>query len=104
MSQDQSFFQGLFDFSFSTFITQKLIKVIYGLGIVLMGLSAVIYIFGSFGAGFTTGITSLVLAPIGLLVAVIVLRIYLEIAIVLFRIADSTQQIAASKGPQGGHG
>jgi Domain of unknown function (DUF4282) len=103
VSQDQSFIQGLLDFSFTTFITQKLIKVMYGLGMVLLGLWALVFIFGGFATGFTAGITTLVLAPIALIAAVIVLRIYLEIAIVLFRIADHTSQIAsASKAGQGG--
>jgi hypothetical protein len=103
VSQDQGFIQGLLDFSFTTFVTQKLIKVIYGLGIVLLGLWALIFIVTAFGQGFTTGVTTAVFAPIGFLMAVIVLRIYLEIAIVLFRIADNTTQMAsASKAGQAG--
>lgn len=103
MNQNQGFIQGLLDFSFTTFITQKLIKVIYGLGIALLCLWALILIVGAFGQSFTIGVTTAVFAPIGLLVAVIVLRIYLEIAIVLFRIADNTTQMAsASKASQGG--
>lgn len=99
MSQDQSFIQGLLDFSFTTFITQKLIKVIYGLGIVLLGAWALIIIVNGFGQSFTVGVTTAVFTPIGLLVAVIVLRIYLEIAIVLFRIADNTTQLASAARP-----
>lgn len=103
MSQDQSFLQELFDFSFNTFVTQKLIKVIYGLGIVLLGGWGLWIIVAAFDAGFTVGVTTLVFTPIGFLAAVIVLRIYLEIAIVLFRIADNTTQMAStSKAGQGG--
>ncbi len=102
MSQTQSFLQGLFDFSFGTFITQKLIKVIYGLGMVLLGGYGLVIISAGFRAGFTYGITTLVFTPIGFIAAVIVLRIYLELAIVLFRIADNTSQMA--RGPEAGQG
>ena len=48
MQQTTGFFESLFDFSFTSLVTTKLIKVLYGLSIALLGLGSFFYIIVSF--------------------------------------------------------
>lgn len=86
-----SFFGSLFDFSFSNFITTKLIKFLFGAGIVLGGIFGVISVITSFSQGVGTGLLSLVLMPVGYLLGIIILRIWLELVIILFKIEENTR-------------
>lgn len=100
MEQESGFFESLFDFSFSRFITTKIIKLLYGVAIFFCGLGALFMLIGGFTQGFGAGILSLILSPLVFLLSVILCRVYLEILVVLFRIADYTREIAQSKkGP-----
>lgn len=88
------FFGRLFDFSFEESITLSIIKVIYVLFVVLAGLAAL----GMFIAFATQGgaalVIGLIAAPIAFLLYVILARVWLELIIVVFRIAENTAEIA----------
>jgi hypothetical protein len=86
----------LMDLSFSEFITTKIVKLLYILGIILVGLSSAVYIVGSFTRGFAAGIISLIIGPIMFTVGVIWTRVWLELIIVIFRIAGHTAKIAGA--------
>lgn len=98
MDQPKGFFGSLFDFTFTDFVTTKMIKLLYIILIIAIGIGTLVAIVGCFttcGGGW--GLLSLlILGPIGFLVGVICIRIYLEIVIVIFRIAESTTEIARS--------
>lgn len=86
----------IFDFSFSQFITAKLIRVLYGL---LMAIAAILSLVIGIGimnevGGFMGLLAGLIIIPIAFLVLVIINRISLEMTIVLFRIAESTGDTA----------
>ena len=92
-TQSTGFFQALFDLSFREFITIRIIKFLYIVGIVCCGLAAV----GLLAAGLMqggVGILSIVIAPIAFILWVISLRVWLELVIVVFRIADNSEIIA----------
>lgn len=95
----KGFFASLFDFSFSSFVTTKIIKLLFILAIVGAGIGSLFVLFSGFSSGFLGALVSLVLAPIYFAVAVILARVWLEIVIVLFRIAENTQKLADSKTP-----
>lgn len=59
--EQKGFFGSLFDFSFTSLITSKLISVLYILAIICIGIYALFLI----GAGFTRGAAIGVLAIIG---------------------------------------
>jgi hypothetical protein len=95
---DKGFFPALFDFDFKSFITPKIVKVVYVIAVV----AAVVY--GLFilaasgrqgGAGFIVG---LVLGPVVALVGVILARIYLEVVLIFFAIQDNTARMAERLG------
>lgn len=97
MEPKNGFFASLFDFSFSRFITTKIIKVLYGIGVVVavLGAGAAILLpvfkgYSSEGGKFL----ALILFPLLALLGIIITRVWLEIIIVMFRIAEHTGEIA----------
>ena len=98
MDDHKGFFGALFDFTFTDFITTKIIKLLYILLLIAAGIGTLIAIVSTFGCcGTGWGLlTLLILAPLGFIVAVICIRVYMEIIIVLFRIAENTTIIAES--------
>jgi hypothetical protein len=95
----RGFFEALFDFSFSEFLTPKIIKVLYGIGLVLAAIGAVMFIIAGFHRGIGAGIVFLVLAPLVFLLYTLAARVYLEILIVIFRIAGWVEEIASRSKP-----
>jgi len=91
--ENKGFFGGLFDLSFSEFITTRIIKVLFVLAIVLSGCGALGILFSGLARGVGTGVLSLVLAPVAFILYVLGARIWLEIIIVLFRIAENTGKL-----------
>lgn len=97
-AQAKGFFSGLFDFSFETFVALKVIKVLYALFLVLL----VFGILGGLGAGVMSMVQGEVLAGIGMLVALpfaallylVLGRVYFELIIVGFKIAEDADEIA----------
>ena len=87
--EDKSFFASHFDLSMTEMITPKIIRVIFIIGLLGLLVSAV---FGVVTAIMSGGVVAIVLALIavvvGFFVAAILLRIYLELVVVFFRIYD----------------
>lgn len=89
------FFKALFDFSFTEFITSKIIKLLYVLTIFFAGFTALIVIIIGFSIHTGTGIFSLLIgAPLIFFISVIYGRVLLEIIIVVFRIAEHLAEMA----------
>jgi hypothetical protein len=85
-----SFLHVLFDFSFNHFFTPKIIKLLYGLSIFSAGLIAILFIIFGFSASTGFGIFALLIgAPLIFLLTVVCSRIYLELMIAIFRIAET---------------
>ncbi len=91
----RGFFESLFDFSFTSLVTTKLIKVLYGLSIAVLALGSLFFVLIAFSASPTAGAFMLIFgAPLFFLLGVCYTRVMLEIMIVLFRIAEHTAEIA----------
>ena len=111
VSSASGFFSSLFDFSFRTFVTPRIIRILYVLSLVLIGIWALVFlvaIFASFDDPFTPigmSVIMLLLWPLGVLFAVIYARVLLEFVMVVFRIGESTEATArhlAGGGPAAG--
>lgn len=89
----------LFDLSFSEFVTTKVIKVLFVIGVVLAGLYALGFILAGFGSSAGLGIVMLVLSPIVFLLGVLWSRIMCELIMVIFRIAENTSTMARQAKP-----
>lgn len=96
---EKGFFASLFDLSFSDFITIRLIKVLYILAIAGSVLGGLILIISGFANGFGTGILFLLLSPLVVILYILMARIWLELVIVVFRIAENTSQLVKMKEP-----
>jgi Domain of unknown function (DUF4282) len=86
--EDKGFFGSLFDFSFESFITTKLVPVLYGLALVAVVLTAI--------GLFTRGGAGILLGLIVLAFGTIYARVMMETIIVFFRIAEHTRDMAAA--------
>ncbi len=92
---NRGLFESLFDISFKTLVTPRIIKVLYALSIVAAGFIAVVLVFEGFSESVGKGILSLFfVSPLVFLILVISSRIVYELAIVVFRISDQTSEIA----------
>lgn len=89
---EKSFFGSLFDLSFSSFVTTKIVKLLYGLWL----LAAALILLGSIGGGILAlvnvgvqGLVMLVAGPLATLLWLVLGRVYFELVIVMFRIAEN---------------
>lgn len=97
---ERGFLGSLFDFSFSSFITTRLIKIIYALFIGVSGFVALFFVIGAFASSTVLGLfTLLIAAPVLFFFYVILARVYLELVVAIFRIAENTSVLAGR-----GHG
>lgn len=98
--QDKGFLGTLFDFSFSEFITTKVIKFLLALALVVNAIFTIVFIIGAFRVGWLGGVIVLILSPLLYLVLMLFSRIYLELIIVIFRIAENLIAIREKLGAQ----
>ncbi|WP_299404912.1 DUF4282 domain-containing protein [Acaryochloris sp. IP29b_bin.148] len=96
MASRRGFFAKLFDLSFSEFIAVQIAGVLYGIGIVLIGLICIVLTFGGLSQGIGPGLGALIAMPIIFLLYVIFFRIALESFIATIRTAENTSRIAGS--------
>lgn len=90
----KKFFSSLLDTRFTSFITPRVIRVIYILALIGASLEALGIAFTGFRVNAALGIFMLVIvAPLFWLFAVLVARVYLEIIRVIFTIADDLHAI-----------
>jgi hypothetical protein len=91
---EKGFFGSLFDLSFSSLVTTKVIKVLYVLSIVVIGLTALVFIASAFAQSAAAGLLVLVIvAPLVSFLYLIYARVFLEVIIVLFRILETNVQL-----------
>jgi hypothetical protein len=92
--EEKGFFGSLFDISFSSFITTKIIKVLYVLSLIVIGLFALGLVISAFADSAALGIVVLVIvAPLGALLYAIYTRVVLEVLIAIFRIMESNFEL-----------
>jgi hypothetical protein len=85
------FLHPLFDFSFTKFVTSKIVKFLYGLSILAAGLMAILFVIFGFNISIGFGVFALLIgAPLIFLLTLIYSRAILEFIIVIFRISENT--------------
>ena len=94
--EPKGFLASLFDTSFSSLVTPRVIKVIYIISMVVIGLVALFWIAAAFTQSAAYGLLVLVIAaPLVSLLYLIYTRVLLEVILVLFRIMDSNVELVA---------
>ncbi|QUY40988.1 DUF4282 domain-containing protein [Acaryochloris marina] len=96
MASRKGFFAKLFDLSFSEFIAIQIAGVLYGIGILFIGLAALLILFAGLRGGPLPAIGALILAPLVFMLNIIFFRITLEAFISSIRTAENTGRIANS--------
>jgi hypothetical protein len=109
LNNDKGFFASLFDFSFDNFVAPKLVKIMYVLSMIFATLYAILTLIAALTRATLVGGTSgsvtpfllitIIVAPIIWLVILIITRIFLEMAIVQFKISDDIKDIR-DRGPR----
>jgi len=102
---DKGFLGALFDFSFSSFVTTRIVKLLFLLAVLTAAFGALGIVVQGFGQGFFAGLLSLlILAPLAFLLVTLWARVSLELVLVIFRIAehagvtaDATRKLAAGR-------
>ena len=90
MEEKKNFFAVLFDLNFTEFLAPKLIKLLFILGICGAVLATFGFIVGGFSGGPLGGLLVLVLSPLFFLLMVMAIRVWLELIMLGFKIANNT--------------
>jgi hypothetical protein len=92
---EKGFIGSLFDFSFSSFVTPKIIKVLYILITIWTALLALTILIIGFRTGGVAGglFTLIIIEPIFILLTLGIYRVVLEAFMVVFRIYEETKKI-----------
>src|SRR6185295_9330410 len=89
---ERGFFESLMDTRFNNLITPKLIRFLYVISMIGLAIGTVVFVIAGFAEKASTGIILLILAPIGALIYLIVIRLWLELIVVTFKIRDAADQ------------
>jgi len=84
----KGFMASLFDTSFSSFVTPKVIKVVYIIIMIILGLETLAYVIFGFVAFHALGIIFLPIALLVGLVSLAIARMGFELIMVIFRMGD----------------
>lgn len=90
----------LFDLSFAEFVTTSMVKLFFIIGIIWSTILTLVLIVLGFKVGASKGVLALLLSPIVFLISVLCARIWCEMIIVVFRIAENTSRLV-EQGKQG---
>ncbi|GAA5122712.1 DUF4282 domain-containing protein [Pseudonocardia adelaidensis] len=87
-AQGSSPFAALFDFEFNSFATPAVVKILYIVGMVLIGLFYIGALIGGFAQGVGPGLLALIVGGIFALFALILFRVTLEFYYALVRMSE----------------
>jgi hypothetical protein len=87
-NESPNFFGALFDFGFNTFATPVVIKVLYILGLVGIGLAYVAVVISGFADSPLTGLVALIGGAVAALFYVIFFRVFLEFYYAVVRMSE----------------
>jgi hypothetical protein len=95
----QGFLGALFDFGFTSFVTPKVIKVLYMLIVISTVVSALVFTIVVFKASVAYGVLTLFFGdPLFILIVLAIYRIILEFFVVTFRVAEDIRAIRERDG------
>ena len=93
--QAKSFLASLFNLSFTSFITLKLITVLYAISMVLAALAALAMVFSAFNINTNLGVLALLLSPLVFILVLMGSRVSLELVAIFFRIEENTSRLVS---------
>lgn len=90
----RGFFESLMDTRFDSLITPKLIRFLYVVSMIVLAVGVIVVIIAAFADKVGSGILALIFAPLGALIYLIVIRLWLELIVVTFKIRDAAEEVA----------
>ena len=93
MSQRKTFFESLFDISFTSFITIRIIGVLYIVAISLVSLGCLAFLISCFNNGFNGIVVGLVITPLAWILYVIGIRVGLESLAASIKTSENTARM-----------
>ena len=99
LADSKGFLGALFDFGFSSFVTPKVIKVLYVLIMIGTVVSALVFTIIAFKASVAFGAMTLLFGdPLFILIVLAIYRIILEFFVVIFRISEDIRALRERGG------
>jgi hypothetical protein len=96
--ETKGFFRSLLDLSFSSLVTPKVIKFIYLLTLIGIGLMAILSIIVAFTDSAAFGaVTLLIISPILSLFYIVYARVLLEFFLAIFKLAETNAELVSLK-------
>ncbi len=87
-SSSKGFFGALFDFSFTHFVTPMIVKAVYVLATVGLGLGWLVFLIAGFSENAGLGLVVLVLGPIAVVIYLALVRMTLEFYLAIVRMSE----------------
>ena len=94
--EEKGFLASLFDASFSSMITVKIVSFLYVTALIYLGVVGLAVLVYAFKEDVLMGLVGLILLPVAFVFFAILIRVYAELIIVIFKIADNTSVTAES--------
>jgi Domain of unknown function (DUF4282) len=95
----KGFLSALFDFGFTSFVTPKVIKLLYVLIMIGTVASALVFTFMAFKVSTVFGLLTLIIGdPLFILIVMAIYRIILEFFVVVFRVAEDVRALRERGG------
>lgn len=88
MPEEKNFFAGLFDFSFGQSLTRRIVKLLYVVSLLAGGVTVVACVVLGMQQSPAQGLIALVAGVAALFVGILIVRLLLELALVILRIAE----------------
>lgn len=86
--QAKGTFGALFDFEFNTFATPAVVKLLYIVGMVLLGIGYLAVLIGAFAQGVGVGLIALIVGAVVVLFYLILFRVLLEFYYAVVRMSE----------------
>lgn len=89
----KGFFGALFDFGFNHFVTPKIVKIVYVLGMAAIALGALVLLLSSLASGEPLAIlAAIILIPIGAIIYLAFFRMMLEMYYAIVRLSEDVHR------------
>ncbi len=92
MPEGQNFFASLFDFSFDQILIRRLVKLLYVLALLGGGVAVVALVVTSYQQSPSQAVIALLIGLAGYFVSILVVRLQLELALQILRIAENIEK------------
>ena len=99
IADTKGFLSALFDFGFTSFVTTRIVKVLYVLILIMVCISALVYTIIAFRISSGFGLLTLLIGdPLFIIIVMALWRVILESFVVRFRIAEDVRALRERDG------